>query len=125
MHKGVFMLDCSPSSEPATELLQRRWFATRDAVKTLEAECDLLLEMLKRSESSWRRASTQLAELRVIRDGLEEALDALDAEPADNARLIPPEPAPRGMSSRDVNRGGLPDSSETRVIRFPRRPALA
>ena len=44
-------------SEPAAYLLERRWFAVTSATRSLQSECDLLLEALKLAEAAWQRVS--------------------------------------------------------------------
>jgi hypothetical protein len=68
-------------AEPATELLERRWFAAFAAVKSLQAECDVLLGVLELSGDEWRRACAQLAQLEALRDALGNQLTAMDDEP--------------------------------------------
>jgi hypothetical protein len=65
-------------AEPATELLERRWFAAFAAVKSLQAECDVLLGVLELSGDEWRRACAQLAQLGALRDALGNQLAAMD-----------------------------------------------
>jgi len=70
-------MDCCVSDEPASEYLERRWFATLDAVAAQEAECETLLEVLKVSESAWRVACERLDGLLDLRNALEEQIDVL------------------------------------------------
>ncbi len=75
-------------AEPAAELLQRRWFAAAAAAKSLEAECEVLLEVLEISRQAWRAARAQLARLETLRDTLGDQLAAAhesSAAPADAA----------------------------------------
>jgi hypothetical protein len=65
-------------AEPATELLERRWFAALAAVRSLQAECDVLLGVLELSGDAWRRACAQLAQLEAVRDALGNHLAAMD-----------------------------------------------
>jgi hypothetical protein len=60
--------------EPATELLERRWFALLSAIGSLQAECGVLLEASKLADVAWRRACVQLAEFEALRDEIEEQL---------------------------------------------------
>ena len=53
-------------ADPAAELLQRRWFAAAAAAKSLEAECEVLLEVLEISRQAWRAARAQLARLEAL-----------------------------------------------------------
>jgi hypothetical protein len=68
------MLDRDLGSEPATELLERRWFALLSAIGSLQAECSVLLEASKLADVAWRRACVQLADFEALRDEIEEQL---------------------------------------------------
>jgi hypothetical protein len=68
------MSSLDPGGEPATQLLERRWFALLSAIRTLQAECGVLLEASMLAEVSWRRACVQLAEFEALRDVLEEQM---------------------------------------------------
>jgi len=72
-------------AEPAAELLQRRWFAAAAAAKSLEAECEVLLEVLEISRQAWRAARAQLARLETLRDTLGDQLAAAHEPCADAA----------------------------------------
>jgi hypothetical protein len=63
--------------EPAAALLERRWFAAFKAASDARAECEALLEAMAITQSAWSRARARLSELEVLRDALEEDLDAL------------------------------------------------
>jgi hypothetical protein len=63
--------------EPAAALLERRWFAAFKAASDTRAECEALLEAMAIAQSAWNRARARLSELEVLRDALEEDLDAL------------------------------------------------
>jgi hypothetical protein len=63
--------------EPAAALLERRWFAAFKAASDTRAECEALLEAMAVTQSAWSRARARLSELEVLRDALEEDLDAL------------------------------------------------
>jgi hypothetical protein len=65
-------IDRDFGEEPATELLERRWFSVLSAIASLQAECGVLLEASKLADVAWRRACTQLAEFESLRDVLEE-----------------------------------------------------
>jgi hypothetical protein len=71
-----FDLDTQMSrcAEPAAELLQRRWFAAAAAVKNVDAECEVLLEVLELSREAWHAARERLAKLQTLRDTLGEQL---------------------------------------------------
>jgi hypothetical protein len=66
--------DCELGDEPATALLERRWFAMLSAIGNLQAECGVLMEASKLAEMAWRRACVQLAEFEALRDVLEEQM---------------------------------------------------
>jgi len=68
------MVDREPGAEPATELLERRWFALLSAIGSLQAECSVLLEASKLADVAWRRACMQLAEFEALRDEIEEQI---------------------------------------------------
>jgi len=59
--------------------LERRWFASMTAVRSLQAECDALREVAEMSEEAWRRARKELARLESLRDALGEELAVRDA----------------------------------------------
>jgi hypothetical protein len=65
-------------SEPTANLLERRWFAAQSAARSLQAECDLLLEALNLAQVAWQRAQSQLAEFEALSDALENQLAAMD-----------------------------------------------
>jgi hypothetical protein len=62
------------SDGPATELLERRWFAVLSVIGGLQAECSVLLEASKLADAAWRRACVQLAEFEALRDALEDQM---------------------------------------------------
>jgi hypothetical protein len=68
--------DCDLAGEPASELLERRWFGLLSAIAGLQAECRLLLEASELADVAWRRACLQLAEFEALRDVLEERMSA-------------------------------------------------
>jgi hypothetical protein len=70
--------DCYVDGEPAADILERRWFAASSAVKSLQAECDVLLGVVELAEDAWRRTHAQVAHLKAIRDSLGERLAAMD-----------------------------------------------
>jgi hypothetical protein len=84
--------------DAAANLLERRWFSSITAVRTAEAECEVLREVMEMAESAWRRARTQLAELECLRDALGDELAALDACESP-APLFTLPPARRAMSA--------------------------
>ena len=68
---------------PSAELLERRWFAAQRAASIAKAECDVLMGVLERAESAWRRAHLRVAELECLRDTLGEQLDDLSDKRVD------------------------------------------
>jgi hypothetical protein len=68
------MVDRDLGAEPATELLERRWFALRSAIGRLQTECSVLLEASKLADVAWRRACLQLAEFEALRHEIEEQM---------------------------------------------------
>lgn len=64
-------------SEAASEIVaERRWFALLSAIRSLQTECNVLLEASKLADVAWRRACMQLAEFEALRDALEEQMSA-------------------------------------------------
>jgi hypothetical protein len=72
------MIDRSADGDTAEILLERRWFASISAARAMQAECEVLREVVTLAEDSWRRACRQLARLEAMRDALGEEL--ADAE---------------------------------------------
>jgi hypothetical protein len=72
------MIDCNADGDAAASLLERRWFALIAAARAMQAECEVLREVVALAEDSWRRACRQLARLEALRDALGEEL--ADAE---------------------------------------------
>ncbi|HEX3395626.1 MAG TPA: hypothetical protein VHS76_02925, partial [Steroidobacteraceae bacterium] len=68
------MNDGFTDRDAAANLLERRWFSSITAVRTAEAECEVLREVMELAETAWRRARTQLAELECLRDALGDEL---------------------------------------------------
>jgi hypothetical protein len=60
--------------EVASDLAERRWFALLSAIRTMQAECAVLLEASNLAGVAWRRSCTQLAEFEALRDALEEQM---------------------------------------------------
>jgi hypothetical protein len=67
-------------ADAAANLLERRWFSTLAAVRAMQAECEVLREVMQLAEESWRRARTQLAELESLRDALGDELACIDEQ---------------------------------------------
>jgi len=68
------MIDRKADGDPAASLLERRWFASAAAVRAMQAECEVLREVVALAEDSWRRACSQLARLEAMSDALGEEL---------------------------------------------------
>jgi hypothetical protein len=76
--------------DAATEMLERRWFATDKLAEATRSECDVLREVAMAAEASWRRACKQLAELEALRDALGDELSRLDEYcPEPHPQLLP------------------------------------
>jgi hypothetical protein len=88
------MIDGYAEPEIAANLLERRWFSSIKAVRTAQAECEVLREVMELAEDAWRRARTQLAELESLRDALGDQLTAIDGGC--------PEPALRAQPRRAI-----------------------
>lgn len=67
--------------EPIINMLERRWFAVQAATRTLQSECDLLLEALNLAQAAWQRANRQLAEFEALGDAIESEMVAMDDTP--------------------------------------------
>ena len=74
------MLRSGVDNDAAAALIERRWFASITAVRTLRAECDVLREVVALAESAWRRACSQLSQLETLRDALGEELAERDEQ---------------------------------------------
>jgi hypothetical protein len=70
--------DCSADEEPAAQIWERRWFAASAAVKSVQAECEVLLGVVQLAVDDWRSACAQLARLEALREALGERLAAMD-----------------------------------------------
>jgi hypothetical protein len=76
--------DCFADEEPAAQIWERRWFAASAAVKSVQAECEVLLGVVQLAVDDRRCACAQLARLEALRDALGERLAAMD-----EARVAP------------------------------------
>jgi hypothetical protein len=81
------LFDGDLDSQPAAELLARRWFAALAATRSVQAECDLLLERLILADAAWRHAHAQLAEFEAIRDALEREMFVMEGARAERRDL--------------------------------------
>ena|ERR1700722_11540984 len=70
------MVDRELGADAAGELTERRWFALLSAIRSLQCECENLLEASKLADIAWRRACLQLAEFESLHDALEEQMSA-------------------------------------------------
>jgi hypothetical protein len=61
-------------AEVEEDLAERQWFAVLSAIRTMEAECAVLLEASKLAQEAWHRVCTQLAEFEALHDALEEQM---------------------------------------------------
>ncbi len=73
------MIDRNADGDAAALLLERRWFASVAAVRAMQAECEVLREVVELAEDSWRRSRSELARLEALRDALGEELAQIDA----------------------------------------------
>jgi hypothetical protein len=58
------MIDRKADGDAAASLMERPWFASIAAVRTMQAECEVLREVMELTEGAWRRARSQLAPAR-------------------------------------------------------------
>jgi len=70
--------DCFADEEPGAQIWERRWFAASAAVKSVQAECEVLLGVVELAVDDWQRTCAQLARLEALRDALGERLTAMD-----------------------------------------------
>jgi hypothetical protein len=68
------MINRCAEGDAAATLLERRWFAATSAARTLQAECEVLREVMELAEGAWRRACCELNRLEALRDALGERL---------------------------------------------------
>jgi hypothetical protein len=73
---AVDIIERELGAEAAGELIERRWFALLSAIRSLQGECELLLEASILADTAWRRACAQLAQFETLRDVLEEQMSA-------------------------------------------------
>jgi hypothetical protein len=81
------MIDGYLDRDTAANLLERRWFSSITAVRTAQAECEMLREVMELAEAAWRRARAQLAKYEALRDAFDEELAARDGILRDAARV--------------------------------------
>jgi hypothetical protein len=86
---GMELFAADLDSQPAAELVARRWFAALAATRSLQAECDLLLERLMLADAAWRHAQAHLAEFEAIRDALEREMFVMEDVRAERRNLEP------------------------------------
>lgn len=90
------MIDCSMDRDAAANLLERRWFCSIAAARAMQAECEVLREVMETAEAAWRRARSKLMELECLRDALGDQLTEIDAQHV--VRYPEPEPKPARRS---------------------------
>ena len=73
------MRDFYDDDDAATNLIERRWFAATAKVKTLQDECEIMLEVMEQAARAYRGARLRLAQLESLRDGLAERLTPPEA----------------------------------------------
>lgn len=73
------MIDRNAEGDAAAGLLERRWFASIKAVRALQAECEILREVMEQAEAAWRRTRRELVRLEELRDVLGEELSEREA----------------------------------------------
>ena len=76
---GNAMIDREADSDAAVRLLEHRWFASMKAASAVQAECEVLREVMDQAERAWGHARAQLAGLEALRDALGEQLAERDA----------------------------------------------
>ncbi|MGB6354269.1 MAG: hypothetical protein WBF21_09850 [Steroidobacteraceae bacterium] len=74
------MIDCSMDRDAAANLLERRWFCSIAAARAMQAECEVLREVMETAETAWRRARSKLMELECLRDALGDQLTEIDGQ---------------------------------------------
>ncbi len=80
------MINRDADGDAAAALLERRWFASITAARAMQAECDLLREVMELAEDAWRRARGQLVRLEALRDALGEHLADHEARQRQSAK---------------------------------------
>ena len=85
------MVDRELGADAAGELIERRWFALMSAIKSLQGECEVLLEASKLADIAWRRACLQLAEFEALREALEEQMSARSSSAPNPMTRLKPE----------------------------------
>ncbi len=80
------MTNRDADGDAAAALLERRWFASITAARAMQAECDLLREVMEFAEDAWRRARSQLVRLEALRDALGEDLADHEAQQHQSAK---------------------------------------
>jgi hypothetical protein len=74
------MSDLYMDRDAAANLLERRWFSSIAAARAMQAECDVLREVVETADLAWRRARTKLMELECLRDALGDQLTEIDGQ---------------------------------------------
>jgi hypothetical protein len=74
------MIDRYMDRDAAANLLERRWFSSIAAARAVQAECEVLREVVETAETAWRRARVKLVELECLRDALGDQLTEIDGQ---------------------------------------------
>lgn len=88
MYRGAAIMDCNAENDAASLVLERRWFASMKAVTALQAECEVLREVLETADEAWRRARQQLSRLEALRDALGDELARCDETTERPAKML-------------------------------------
>jgi len=81
------MVDRNADGDATDALLERRWFASITAVRAMQAECELLREVMELAEDAWRRARSQMLRLEALRDALGDDLAHREAQQQQSADI--------------------------------------
>jgi hypothetical protein len=81
--------------DAASNLLERRWFGAQAAARTMQAECEVMREVMELAAADWRRARARLEVLENLRDAFEEEMAAVDGR----KEAAPARPLPAVMSA--------------------------
>jgi hypothetical protein len=93
------MIDRYTDRDAAANLLERRWFSSIAAARAMQAECEVLREVMETAEAAWRRARTKLMELECLRDALGDQLTEIDGQYDGGSPESEPKPAYRRVMS--------------------------
>lgn len=93
------MMDRYMDRDAVANLLERRWFSSITAARAMQAECEVLREVVETADAAWRRARVQLAELECLRDALGDQLTEIDAQYDGRHPELESKPAYRAVMS--------------------------